>query len=56
MNFGLFDRFTKNTQISKFLKTCPLEAKLFHADGHTEGKTDRLDEANSRFLQISERA
>ena len=31
-----------------FHKTSPLGAELFHADG----RTDRYDEANSRFLQL----
>jgi hypothetical protein len=38
--------FSKNIQISKFLKIRPLEAELFHA----EGQTDRHDEANISFL------
>ena len=56
MNLDLLDRFSKNTQISKFFKTRPLGAELFHGDGQTDGKTDRHDEVNSRFLQFSERA
>jgi len=32
---------------------CPLGVELFHAeDGHTDGKTDRDDEANRGFLQF----
>jgi hypothetical protein len=42
LNFS--DRFLKNTQILNFVKIRPLEAKLFHADGH--------DKANSCFLQF----
>jgi len=56
MDLDLLDRFSKNTQISKFLKPRTLGAELFHADGQTDGKTDRHDEANSRFLQFSESA
>ena len=29
--------------------------ELFHANGRTDGQTDRLDEANSRFSQFCER-
>ena len=35
-----------------FLKICPVGAKLFHADG----RTDKHDEANSRFLQFCKHA
>ena len=64
MNLDLFERFSKNTQISEFLKPRSLGAELFHADGQTDGrkdrqtdgKTDRHDDANSRFLQFSESA
>ena len=56
MNLDLFDRFSKNAQISNFLKIRPVGAELFHADGQTDGKTDRHDEINSRFLQFPERA
>jgi hypothetical protein len=52
MNLDLFDRFSKNTQISKFMKTRPLGTEFFHA----EGQKDRHDEVDSRFLQFSERA
>jgi len=44
--------FGKNTQISNFMKICPLGAALFHADG----QTDRQDEANSGSSQRCERA
>ena len=32
--FNFLDRFSKNF-ISNFMKTCPVKAKLFHADGRT---------------------
>jgi len=50
--------FWKNAQILNFMKICPLEAELFHADGGAETEengTDRHDEANSRFSQFWER-
>ena len=37
--------FLKNTEILTFMDVCPVEAGVFHADG----RTDRYDEANSRF-------
>jgi hypothetical protein len=30
------DRFYQNTEISNFVKTRPVRAKLFHADGRTD--------------------
>ena len=32
-----------------------VEAELFHAYGRTDGRTDRVDEANCRFSQFFER-
>jgi hypothetical protein len=34
------DRFSKNTQISTFMKICPVGDELFHADGRTDTQTD----------------
>ena len=39
-------------QIYNFMKIRPVEAELFHADR----RTDRHDEANSRFSQFCQRA
>ena len=36
VKIGFLDRFTKNLQISNFLKICPVEAELFHADGQRQ--------------------
>jgi len=33
------DRFKKNTQISEFMKICPVVAALFHADVQTDRQT-----------------
>jgi hypothetical protein len=35
-----FDRFSKNIEISIFLKICPVGAELFHADGQMDRQTD----------------
>ena len=32
-NLNYLNRFLKNTQISNFMKICPLEAERFHPDG-----------------------
>jgi len=43
MNF--LDRFSKNKQTLNYMKIRPTGAELFHADGQTDGRTDRHDEA-----------
>jgi hypothetical protein len=48
-------KFSKNTQISDFMKIRPVEAELFHADRWSDGWTDRHDVSNSHFSQVSER-
>jgi len=51
-----FKIFSKNTQISSFMKIRLLWAELFHADGRTDRQTnrqaDRHDEVNNCFLAI----
>ena len=44
--------FFLNNQIENFKKARQVGAELFHAGG----RTDRSDEANSRFSQFCERA
>ena len=46
----------EKTQIPNLLKIPPLGAELFYADDQTrtDGRTDKHDEANSRFLQFYE--
>jgi len=38
------------------MKILSVRVELFHVNGQTEGKTDRHDEANSRFSQFCARA
>jgi len=42
----------ENSQISNFTKILPGGAEFFHVDG----KTDRNDEANSRFSRFCEKS
>ena len=48
MNF--LDRFSKNTQISNFVKIRLAEAELYHVDGQADRQTDRNEEAYSSFF------
>ena len=50
LKFIVIPGFSKNTQISNFMKIPPVEAELFHANGQTDGH----DEANTRFPQFCE--
>jgi hypothetical protein len=63
-NLHFLDRFSKNAQISNFIKIRQLGVELFHtdrrkarqADRRTDGRTDgRYMEANSQFSQFCER-
>ena len=38
-NLDFLDRFSRNTQISNFIKILPVGADLFHADRRTDGQT-----------------
>jgi len=44
--------FSKNAQISNFIKIRPVGAELFQADRRTDQRKDRHDEAHSRFSQF----
>jgi len=46
------ETFSKNAEISYFLKIIPVGADLFHANG----RSDIHDEAYSRFSQVSKGA
>ena len=54
----LFDRLLlmMMNQISKLMKIHPVGDVLLRADGQTDGRTLRHDEANSRFSQILRKA
>jgi len=52
MEIEFLDRFSKNTQTSYFMKTRPVDGKLFH----TDRRTDRHDRASSLFSQFCEQA
>jgi hypothetical protein len=43
--------FSKNSQISNFMKVRPVGAALFQADGRTDGQRD--DEAKGRFAMFA---
>jgi hypothetical protein len=38
--------------MSYFMKTLVMEAEFFPADGRMDGRSDRLDETNTRFSQF----
>jgi hypothetical protein len=49
-NFSSVCRFSKNTQITNFLKILPVGVEFFHADKRKDWKNN--EEADSRFLQF----
>jgi len=52
MNIKFLDRFSKNTQMSNFMKIRPVGAELFR----TDRQTFRHDEVHCHFSQFCERA
>ena len=50
LNF--LERFSKNNQISSFIKIRRSGAQVFHVVGRTDRQTNRCDEAKSPFLKI----
>jgi len=56
LEFFFLDRFSKNPQISNFMKIRLVGAEMFHMDGQMDGRTDGHDGANNRFSQFCERA
>ena len=55
-NFNFLDSFSKNCQISNFMKIRPEEAELFHADGWTDMKLKFALRSSSSFsIHVSQR-
>jgi hypothetical protein len=56
-NLDFIGRFSKNTQISNFTKMSAVEPSFYmRTEGWTDRRTDRHDEAKSRFSQFCEGA
>jgi hypothetical protein len=52
---GFFSTDVRKILIQNFIKICPMEAELFHADGEKNGQTD-VTKINSRSSQFVKRA
>jgi hypothetical protein len=48
-NLNFFDIFSKNTQISNFIKIRPVKATFFHMDG----RTDKHDEGSDGIILVT---
>jgi hypothetical protein len=56
-NLNFLDIFSKNTQISNFIKILPDGVEFFHADGRTDRRTDvmKLMVAFRNFANVSQK-
>jgi hypothetical protein len=52
----IFLQFFEKYSLSYFMKIRPVGAELLHADCRTDARTDRHDDAKSRFSRFCERA
>jgi len=52
-NWNYLDRFSKNTQISNFMKMRPVGAELFNEDERTDGQADMTKVTVARLKLIS---
>ena len=52
MKLEFFWQILKNTQLSNFIKICPVVAKLYLTDGWTDKQMNRHDETNICILQF----
>ena len=52
MEVEFLDGFKKNTHILNFMKTCPVEAELFHVDSWTD--MAKLISAFRNFVNVSD--
>ena len=55
-NWIFLNRLSKNTQISNIMHILPAGVEFFVVDRREDGRTDRHEEADSRFSQFCERA
>ena len=51
-NLNLFDRFSKNAQISNLIKIRPVGAELFHADRQTDRQTHRRTDVTQLIVAL----
>jgi hypothetical protein len=53
MKFEFSRQISEKYSTSNFMKIRPVGAELFHADGRTDGQTDRYDDASNRFRNFA---
>jgi hypothetical protein len=56
VKYPFLDLFSKNNQVSRFIKKRSVGAEFFHADGRTDRQTDTNDDANSSFSHFCQQA